>query len=167
MKFFSLFLFSTAFLLAQTITGKVVGISDGDTLTILGNSKQTYKIRLAQIDAPEKKQDFGMTSKSSLSDICFGKEAKAEVETIDRYKRYVAVVTCNGIEANLLQVKNGMAWVYTQYAKDKKYFDAEHIARVSKVGLWEQNSPIPPWEFRKLKKDFHARDRSTLRNLYM
>lgn len=151
-KFYILFLLFPISLLAQTIIGKVVGISDGDTLTILDNSKQTYKIRLAQIDAPEKKQDFGMASKSSLSYICFGKEAKAEVETIDRYKRHVAIVTCNGVEANLLQVKNGMAWVYTRYAKDKKYFVAEKEAQSNHIGLWSMNNPIQPWEFRKNKK---------------
>ncbi len=158
MKFLFILFLWVPFLLAQTITGKVVGVADGDTLTILDNYKQTYKIRLAQIDAPEKKQDFGQTSKMSLSDMCFGKNAKAEVETIDRYKRYVAIVTCNGVEANLVQVKNGMAWVYVQYAKDKKYFDAQEVAKKYRTGLWSIDNPIPPWKFRKIKKDSHARD---------
>ena len=137
---------------AQTITGKVVGVSDGDTLTILSQNNQTYKIRLAQIDAPEKKQDFGQASKQSLSDICYGKNATAAVETIDKYKRYVAAITCNGLEANLEQVKRGMAWVYIQYAKDKKYFIAEKEAKNTHIGLWSIKNPTPPWEFRKIKK---------------
>ena len=158
MRSFLVVLLSPIFLFSQTITGKVVGVADGDTLTILDNTKQTYKIRLAQIDAPEKKQDFGQASKSSLSNICFDKNAKAEVETVDRYKRYVAIVTCNGIEANLVQVRNGMAWVYVQYAKDKKYFDAENEAKKYQTGLWSMNNPTPPWKFRKIKKNSYARD---------
>ena len=152
MKHFLIILIFPIFLSAQIITGKVVGVADGDTLTILDDSKQTYKIRLAQIDAPEKKQDFGQASKSSLSDICFGKDAHVEVETIDKYKRYVAIVTCNGIEANLVQVRNGMAWVYVQYAKDKKYFDVQEEAKKYRIGLWSIDNPTPPWKFRKSKK---------------
>lgn len=152
MKFFIIFFALSIAIFAQTITGKVVGIADGDTLTILDASKTTYKIRLAQIDAPESKQDFGSASKKSLSDMCFQKNAIAKVETIDRYKRYVASVACNGVEANLEQVKRGMAWVYKQYAKDKKYFEAESVARNTHIGLWTLNNPVPPWEFRKKKK---------------
>ena len=133
------------------INGVVVGVSDGDTITILDNSKKPHKIRLAQIDAPESSQDFGKASKQSLSRICYGKEAKAKVETIDRYKRSVAIVYCDGIEANLEQVKNGLAWAYTKYASDQRYFDAEEVAKSAKIGIWSVSDPTPPWEYRKNK----------------
>lgn len=134
------------------ITGKVVGVHDGDTLTILDSSKTQHKIRLAQIDAPESSQDFGSASKQSLSRMCYGKEAKAKVETTDRYQRSVAIVYCEGTEANLEQVKEGLAWVYRQYASDQRYFKAETAAKSAKVGLWSMSEPTPPWEYRKGKK---------------
>ena len=135
----------------NTLNGRVVGISDGDTLTILDSSKTQHKIRLAQIDAPESSQDFGSVSKQSLSRMCYGKEAQAKVETIDRYQRSVAIVYCDGVEANLEQVKAGLAWVYRQYASDLRYFKAESEAKSTKVGLWSMSEPTPPWEYRKGK----------------
>ncbi|MFZ6801956.1 thermonuclease family protein [Undibacterium sp. Di24W] len=127
---------------------KVIGISDGDTMTLLVDNK-SLKIRLANIDAPEKKQSFGQKSKESLSDICLGTDATYEAQTIDRYGRTVAVVTCNGIEANKEQVKRGFAWVYVKYNKDSTLPALENQARVSRFGLWVENISIPPWEFRK------------------
>lgn len=82
--------------------------------------------------------------------MLFDKNAKAEVETVDRYKRYVAIVTCNGIGRIWFKLRNGMAWVYVQYAKDKKYFDAENETKYQ-TGLWSMNNPTPPWKFRKIK----------------
>jgi endonuclease YncB( thermonuclease family) len=144
---------------ANSTFGKIVGVSDGDTLTLLDSSKTQHKIRLAQIDAPEKSQDFGSVSKKNLSDICFGKSAVANIETIDKYGRLVAVVFCDGIEANLEQTKSGNAWVYTQYAKDKKYFEAQISAKESKLGLWIQDNPTPPWEYRKNTKLYAKNDK--------
>jgi len=126
-----------------------VGIADGDTLTVLTASKQQHKIRLAEIDAPEKSQPFGTTSKQSLSDLCFGKEAEVRPHAIDRYKRTVARVTCAGIDANAEQVNRGMAWVYRRYAKDHDLYVLEHGAKVGKRGLWADSSPTPPWQWRK------------------
>lgn len=133
---------------AQTITGKVVAISDGDTITILEPGNKQTRVRLAQIDAPEKRQDFGAASKDSLSWLVFGKAVTVEVETIDKYGRTVGRVLVGGQDMNLEQVKKGMAWVYRQYAKEAAYFAAEDAAKSAKVGLWSKANPTPPWEFR-------------------
>jgi endonuclease YncB( thermonuclease family) len=138
---------------AQTISGKVIKVADGDTLTMLDASNVQHKIRLAQIDAPEKSQEYGIQSKQSLENTCFNSNADAEVETVDKYNRKVAIIYCNGVEANFNQVQNGSAWVYVQYAKDKKYFDAELKAKKQHLGLWEGTNPTPPWEYRRGQKD--------------
>ena len=129
---------------------KVIGISDGDTMTLLVDNKP-LKIRLANIDAPEKRQNYGQKSKESLSDICWNTDATYEAQTIDRYGRTVSIVHCNGIEANTEQVKRGMAWVYVKYNKDAALPALEQSARASKVGLWSDDNPIAPWVFRKKK----------------
>jgi micrococcal nuclease len=95
----------------------VIGVADGDTRRLLVNRKP-LKIRLANIDAPEKAQAFGEVSRKSLSALCFGKDAAYQAQNIDRYGRTVAVVTCGGIEANRAQVERGMDWVYSKYNKD-------------------------------------------------
>ena len=130
---------------------KVIGISDGDTMTLLVNNSP-IKIRLANIDAPEKKQAFGQKSKESLSEICWNKEATYKVHSIDRYGRTVALVYCNGIEANTKQVNRGMAWVYTKYNTDDDLPNIEAHSRRLKKGLWFDSEPIAPWLFRKLEK---------------
>lgn len=124
---------------AEAFTGRVVSIADSDTLTVLTASKQQHKIRLAEIDAPEKNQSFGTKSKQSLSDLCFGKEAEVHPRAKDRYKRTVARVTCAGIDANAEQVERGMAWVYSRYAKDNDLYVLEQGARMGKRGLWEDS----------------------------
>ncbi|MES2103917.1 MAG: thermonuclease family protein [Pseudomonadota bacterium] len=96
---------------------KVIGVADGDTLTVLHAGKP-LKIRLADIDAPEKKQAFGQVSKQSLSDMCFGKDATYQKRTVDRYGRIVARVTCAGVDVNREQVDKGLAWVYPRYNRD-------------------------------------------------
>jgi endonuclease YncB( thermonuclease family) len=134
---------------AATFTGKVVGIADGDTLTVLTATKQQHKIRLAEIDAPEKHQAFGTKSKQSLSDLGLGKEAEIAPRAKDRYQRIVARVKCAGLDANAEQVNRGMAWVYRRYAKDHDLYVLEHGAKVEKRGLWADSSPTPPWQWRK------------------
>lgn len=133
---------------AETLTGRVVGVADGDTLTVLDARGDSTKIRLHQIDAPEKKQDYGQRSKQSLSDLTYGKLVRVEVFGADKYARTIGKVWVNGQDANLEQVKRGMAWVYTQYAKDPAYYAAERVARNGRVGLWNQPNPMPPWQYR-------------------
>jgi micrococcal nuclease len=127
---------------------EVISVADGDTLTVLEGRKQV-KIRLANIDAPERRQAFGTRSRQSLAALCFRKDATYEVQDIDRYGRTVAVVTCGGIEANRHQVEAGMAWVYKKYNKDPSLLKLEQEAREMRRGLWSESNPIPPWEFRK------------------
>ena len=95
---------------AETLTGRVVGIADGDTVTVLDANRQQHKIRLAGIDAPEKTQPFGDRSKQNLSTLVFDKQVAVEWKKQDRYGRTVGKVLINGIDANLAQVKAGMAW---------------------------------------------------------
>lgn len=139
------------FAFAEMLKGKVVGVSDGDTITILLEGNKPVKVRLAQIDAPEKHQDFGQKSKQSLSDMIYQKEVTVKVWDTDRYGRIVGQIFHNGTDINLEQVKRGMAWVYTRYAKDPEYFKAMEIAKSKKIGLWSMPNPVPPWEFRKRK----------------
>jgi len=130
--------------------GKVVGISDGDTITLLID-KTTYKIRLAQIDTPERKQPYGSKSKRVLSDLIFGKEIKVKIETIDRYGRYVADVYLEDTHINAELVKLGAAWVYMKYVKDRSLIDLEKKARIERIGLWAlpEEQIQPPWEWRR------------------
>jgi endonuclease YncB( thermonuclease family) len=143
-----LFCLATASAHATDINGRVVGVADGDTLTVLDSSKGLNKIRLHQIDAPEKKQDFGQRSKQSLSELAYGKQVRVETFDTDKYGRTVGKVWVNGKDANLEQVKRGMAWVYEKYATEPAYFSAERDARMNRMGLWNQPNPQPPWEYR-------------------
>ena len=104
---------------AETLTGRVVGIADGDTITVLDANRQQHKIRLAGIDAPEKAQPFGDRSKQSLSELVFDKQVVVESNKQDRYGRSVGKVLVNGMDANLAQVNTGMAWWYRDYAKEQ------------------------------------------------
>lgn len=130
----------------------IIAIADGDTLTALCNEQQQMKVRLAEIDAPEKAQSFGQRSKESLSRLCYRAEARIEIQTTDRYGRSVARVTCNGLDANAEQVRLGMAWVYDKYVKDKSLYAIQDAAKTGKVGLWADSSPLPPWEWRRSRK---------------
>jgi len=135
------------------VVGKVVGVADGDTLTILDAAKKQHKIRLAYIDAPEKAQAFGNRAKQKLSEVCYGKLATALVIDTDRYGRNVAEVTCAGVAANKVMVESGMAWVYTKYAKGQgALVAAESTAKAAELGLWSTPAQTPPWEFRREAK---------------
>lgn len=137
-----------AFVAMNVQAASVIGIADGDTLTVLEQNKPV-KIRLANIDAPEKYQAFGARSRQALADMCFRKDATYQAQTIDRYGRIIAVVTCDGVEANRAQVEHGMAWVYERYNKDKSLPALQGEARMAKRGLWADADPVPPWEFRR------------------
>lgn len=134
---------------AQTLEGRVIGISDGDTITVLDSGKRQHKIRLAEIDAPESHQAFGSVSRQALSDMIFGKNVRVDVQTTDRYGREVGRIYLGDLDVNAEQVKTGMAWVYTQYAKDPALKPLEQAARQSRAGLWADANPTPPWEFRR------------------
>ncbi|HZW12151.1 MAG TPA: thermonuclease family protein [Noviherbaspirillum sp.] len=110
--------------------------------------RQPLKVRLANIDAPEKSQPFGQRSKQSLSDLCFKKDATYQVQNADRYGRTVAIVTCGGVQVNRAQVERGMAWVYPKYNRDAFLPDLQVKAEAARRGLWVDKSPTPPWDFR-------------------
>lgn len=139
---------------AETLSGYVVSIADGDTITLLGEGNQQHKIRLAGIDAPEKAQPFGQKSKSNLSAMLFNRDVVAECGKTDRYRRKICKVLVGGTDANLQQIKTGMAWWYRTYAKEQApqdredYEIAEFDAKVRRAGLWADKNPVPPWEWR-------------------
>ena len=134
---------------ASQLTGKVVNIADGDTLTILQQDKTQKRIRLGEIDAPESKQAFGQRAKESLIQLCGGQNAVVQVQDIDRYGRVVGRVSCHGVDITVEQVRRGMAWVYDSYAKDKSLYDVQSQAKKARKGLWADASPVPPWLWRK------------------
>jgi endonuclease YncB( thermonuclease family) len=147
-----LFFLATFIAQATTLHGKVVHIADGDTLTILTESKEQVKIRLAGIDTPEKAQPFGNKAKQSLAALTFQKQVLIEVETKDQYGRTVCTVIVNGSDANAELVRQGMAWVYRKYTKDQKLYALEAEAKRAKRGLWATDKPIEPWLWRKGKR---------------
>lgn len=140
--------------LADTLQGRVVAISDGDTVKVIDASNTQWKIRLMGIDAPEKKQAFGNKSKKALSDLVFNKQVTVEYSKSDKYGRTVGKIMVNGIDANLEQVRVGLAWHYKKYEKEQSlddrllYAQAEAQAREEKRGLWVENEPTPPWVWR-------------------
>jgi endonuclease YncB( thermonuclease family) len=145
-------LFSTS-TLAEKLEGRVIGVSDGDTITILDASKTQVRIRLAAIDAPEKAQPFGQRSKERLSDICYDKQAMIVVVDTDRYGRTVGEVFCGGTNANETMIKSGMAWVYRKYDKGYTHLYAfEDEAKGTKRGLWVDPNPVAPWDWRKAQR---------------
>jgi endonuclease YncB( thermonuclease family) len=126
---------------AAMLSGKVVGVSDGDTITVLDATNSQRKIRLAGIDAPEKSQPFGQKSKEHLSDSVFGKQVEVEYTKNDKYGRIVGKVMVSGRDANLEQIKAGFAWHYKEYASEQRideraaYASAETVARSAKLGF--------------------------------
>ena len=146
--------------LAATLYGQVVGVSDGDTVTVLVDGHSQVHVRIAGIDAPEKRQPYGQRSKQLMSDCAFGKEVAVEWKKIDRYGRTVGKVVSKGVDCGLRQIELGMAWHYKTYAKDQSredreaYAEAEERARAKGRGLWSDADPVPPWQYR------HGRSRS-------
>lgn len=134
----------------------IVGVSDGDTLTARCGQPGAYeqvKIRLGGIDAPESRQPFGQRSKQSLSDLCFQVQAEITPKSKDRYGRAIADVRCGGLDAAQHQVATGMAWFYVRYGKSYEHLQSiEDSARLSKLGVWSDPNPVPPWEWRKPKR---------------
>lgn len=131
---------------------KVIGVKDGDTIVVLVEGKP-FTIRLSDIDCPEKKQPFGKRAKLFTSTLCFGKEVKLKGDKYDRYKRLIAeVILPNGKILNKELVKSGLAWHFKKYSKNEEYANLELEARASKIGLWSEENPIAPWEWRHLRR---------------
>ena len=155
----SIFLFFSCAINAATLQGKVIGVADGDTITVLDSNNTQHKIRLQGIDAPEKAQAFGQKSKQSLHEFVHSKQVTVEFQKQDKYGRTVGKVMLNGTDVCLEQIKLGMAWHYKQYESEQSkadreiYAQSELEARSQAIGLWKDKHPMPPWEFRKQRKN--------------
>ena len=132
--------------LSGTVSGRVVGVSDGDTLTVLDPGNVQHKIRLKGLDAPEKGQPFGQAAKRRLSDLAFGQTVTVETSgRPDKYGREVGTVYANGRDVNAEMVSSGYAWAYT----DATYSGLEADARTARLGLWADPNPEKPASYRK------------------
>ncbi|ACC97757.1 Putative nuclease [Elusimicrobium minutum Pei191] len=137
------------------VQGRVVKVSDGDTVTLLSPQREKIKIRLYGIDAPEKKQDYGSTAKKALSSVIAGEDIEADIIDIDRYGRPVGLLTLRGEDINRLMVERGYAWVYPQYCRIERctyWVTLQEEAKARKKGLWNMRSPQEPWLWRKDNK---------------
>lgn len=142
-------------------SGRIVGISDGDTVTILNSNNQTIKVRLEGIDAPEKSQSCGMRSKQFLSNLIFNKTVSCDARKKDRYGRTIGKISFNGQDVNKTMIASGFAWHYKQYASEQipsdraSYAASEAAARLGGSGIWSSEcDQTPPWDYRK--KRFEA-----------
>jgi endonuclease YncB( thermonuclease family) len=140
---------------AEQRRGKVVGVADGDTLTLLDERHQQVRVRLDGIDAPERTQPFGQRARQSLAALAHGREAVADCPKTDKYGRSVCRVTVDGVDVGLEQVRRGLAWHYVRYAREQspearaEYARAEQQARLERSGLWSTRDPTPPWDYRR------------------
>jgi endonuclease YncB( thermonuclease family) len=148
-KLFLLISFLFLVIQNETFTAKVIGVTDGDTIVVLTNDNKQIKIRLEGIDCPETKQDFGTKAKQLTVDLCFQKTVRIEQSGTDRYGRMLAFVFLDDVCINKELIKQGMAWHYKQYNKDQELASLEEKARNRKIGIWSQNNPVAPWDFRK------------------
>lgn len=142
---------------AFAFTGMVVHVCDGDTISVLPSEGPVVKIRLANIDAPEKNQPFGIEAKQALAALVAGRTVEVRPQTIDKYRRTVSVVLLDGVDVSAVMVSKGLAWVYTKYNKDDSLPAMEAEERESKRGLWADDNPMPPWDWRHRDKH-HAEE---------
>jgi len=140
---------------AEVLVGRVVGVSDGDTITVLDADKTEHKVRLMGIDAPEKSQDFGAASKQVLSNYIYQREVSVDYKKLDKYQRKVGKVILDKQDVCLAMIELGMAWHYKDYEKEQLktdrdlYSQAELKAREEKIGLWQASNPLKPSAFRQ------------------
>ncbi len=149
--------FIISFLLITTcvfgqLKGRIIGVSDGDSVSLLDENNQVFKIRLHGIDAPEKKQDYGSVSKNFIGDMIYDKYVWVKTNGVDRYGRTIGIIYLNekmeGQSINEKSLENGMSWHYKKYDKNVVWAALEVKARESKLGLWNMPNPIAPWSFR-------------------
>lgn len=144
---------------AETLLGKVVSIADGDTITVLDADRHQHKIRIAGIDCPEKKQPFGQRAKERMSDLVFDRQVSVEWNKLDRYQRTIGKVVVGNKDAGLALIESGLAWHYKKYEKEQtpadrqRYAASEGIARQKRIGLWADENPVEPWEWRAEKRN--------------
>ncbi|RFC33240.1 MAG: Endonuclease YncB, thermonuclease family [Candidatus Nitrotoga sp. SPKER] len=133
---------------AEEFSAKVIAVVDGDTVLILRDN-MPIKVRLAEIDAPEKTQAFGEESKQSLAELVLNKQVHVDSRAIDDYGRLVALITIDGLNISYEQVQRGMAWMYSRFNKSEVLLGLQNGAKKAKRGLWMQTDPIPPNKWRK------------------
>lgn len=149
--YISLFFLFSGSLCAAEINEKVIRVLDGDTIEVLQN-QTPVRIRLGNVDAPEKKQAYGRWSANQLKKLIAGKPVTVKYSQTDRYGRIIGrVYTMNGIEASRYMVQSGGAWVYERYNTDNVLPALQQEAREQKRGLWADSQPVPPWEWRRIK----------------
>ena len=152
---------------AEQLIAKVIGVADGDTLTVLivdGQTKTPRRVRLSGIDAPEKAQAFGAVAREQLSRMAFGQVGHLDCRATDQYGRSVCVVRVDGVDVGLRMIELGLAWHYKRYASSQpqneatRYARAEEAAKAAKAGLWRDlgtaAAPVPPWDWRKASAAF-------------
>lgn len=147
------FLFWFSLLSAQELKGIAIYISDGDTFHFLPEDKKKIKVRVADIDCPERLQPFGLEAKEFVFNEIKDKEVVIKISDTDRYGRKIARVYYEGKDLSEELIRKGFAWHYTKYSKDPILNELEQQARENKYGLWADSSSIAPWEFRKRKKN--------------
>lgn len=133
---------------AEELLGRVISIADGDTLTLLVDRQQT-RVRLAQIDTPERGQPWARRARQALSEKVFRKDVRVEVVDVDRYGRTVGQVWLGDRDINREMVAEGHAWAFRRYLTDRSLLEDEKRAREAERGLWSQSMPVPPWEWRR------------------
>ena len=135
------------------IYGRVVGVADGDTFTLLTDEKKQVKVRLHGIDAPERAQDFGQVARQKLSDLVFNQRVRVVEKDVDRYKRTVGIAyTSDKVCVNEELLRSGLAWHYREYDKNPEWAALEAEAREQRLGLWSRPNPVRPSEFRRSKR---------------
>lgn len=132
----------------ETIACRVVNIHDGDTITVLSPAGPRVKIRLDGIDAPELDQPFGLEAKQALSGMVFGRTITLQITGTDRYERVLVLAYVDKFNVNLSLVSAGFAWHYADYSKDVILAKAQVRAQAARSGLWQEENPTPPWEWR-------------------
>jgi len=139
----------------EHMTGRVISVGDGDTLTLRDDAGRRHRVRLATIDAPEREQAFGSQSRQHLARLVLNRTVQLRVLSRDNYDRMVAVVEVDGRDINLMQIAAGMAWHYRAHERQQSlrerhaYAQAEQQARRAGLGLWGQKHPVAPWDFRR------------------
>jgi len=131
----------------QPFDALVVGVHDGDTITVL-RDRQRIRVRLHGIDCPELGQAFGRPAKRLTSSLVFNQVVHLLPRDVDRYGRLVADVFAGHTEVNLELVRRGLAWHYTRHSSDPRLAAAERTARTGRLGLWADAHPTPPWDWR-------------------
>lgn len=144
----ALLVMSTPVAAQQLVSGRVVAVHDGDTISVR-TSRTTLRVRLADVDCPETGQSYGRRAKDFTSAMVFGREVSVETRGLDQYNRVIGHVTVDGRDVSETLVRAGLAWVYSRGAPDRGLSDAEREARARHSGLWAENSPVPPWTWRR------------------